>query len=135
MYPPIRPPSVPPEKVVSICGCRCRRMLTQRARNLGGTHFSVQALRRRSPCLIQAPAFRASTLRARVWAACLADALRSAAVRDAEAAPPAFPPLRTDEVSTALPRPEPPFLPPPVNLLTVAHARASASSRGTPCWR
>jgi hypothetical protein len=56
---------------------------------------------------------------------------REAAVRE-RAAPPSLPPFRDGEVSVFLPRPEPLFFPPPVSLLTVAHARRSASLRPTP---
>src|SRR5687767_14719281 len=71
-------------------------------------------------------------LRARVLAAFFAEADLSAAGRAAEAAPPFFPPFFAGALLTDLPRPEPPgFFPPPVILLTVAHARASASSSGT----
>src|SRR6478609_8442796 len=70
--------------------------------------------------------------RLRVAAAFLADAERSAAERDAEARAPSLPPFLDGPVSTALPRPEPLFFPPPVSLLTVAHARRSASFSATP---
>ena len=50
--------------------------------------------------------------------------------REAEALPPILPPLRRGEVSSACPRPEPLFLPPPVSLFTVAQARRSASLLG-----
>lgn len=59
----------------------------------------------------------------RVRAAFLAAAEREAGVR---AAAPCFPPLRAGALFTALPRPEPDFLPPPVILFTVAQARCSA---------
>src|SRR5688572_20733668 len=42
------------------------------------------------------------------------------------------PPLRDDTLVSGTPRPEPLLLPPPVSLFTVAHARRSASSSGTP---
>src|SRR5437868_8019300 len=42
-------------------------------------------------------------------------------------APPFFPPFFEDDLSSFLPRPEPLFLPPPEALLTVPHARRSAS--------
>ena len=48
------------------------------------------------------------------------------------AAPPLRPPLRLEERLVALPRPDPLFLPPPVSLLTVAHARRAASLEPTP---
>lgn len=76
-----------------------------------------------------------AALRARVCVAFLAEALRSAAVRAAEAAPPALPPFLAGSLLTCVPRPDPLFLPPPVILLTVAHARAAASSCGTPLSR
>src|SRR5687767_12464227 len=48
-------------------------------------------------------------------------------------APPFLPPFLAGAVLSFLPYPEPPgFLPPPVILLTVAHARFSASSSETP---
>ena len=46
--------------------------------------------------------------------------------------PPFCPPLRDEVWLTAWPRPEPDFFPPPVSLLTVAHARRSASPLETP---
>ena len=46
--------------------------------------------------------------------------------------PPFLPPLRLEAFDVFLPRPEPDFLPPPVDLFTVAHARASASFFETP---
>src|SRR6478736_353978 len=49
-----------------------------------------------------------------------------AALRAAVARPPSFPPFFAGLLSTFLPRPDPLFFPPPVILLTVAHARASA---------
>ena len=57
---------------------------------------------------------------------------RSAAEREADAAPPRRPPLWAGAWFSALPRPEPLFLPPPVSAFTVAHARRSASSSDTP---
>ena len=71
-------------------------------------------------------------LRLRVAAAFFAEAERAAAERRADAAPPRRPPLRDGSRLTDLPRPEPLFLPPFVSLLTVAHARRSASRRGVP---
>ena len=44
------------------------------------------------------------------------------------------PPLRDEDRFTGFPRPDPLFLPPPVSLLTVAQARASASSFDTPVF-
>jgi hypothetical protein len=63
----------------------------------------------------------------------LAEAERSAAVREAAALPPFSPPLWAAGWPVDLPRPEPPaFLPPPSSLLTVAQARRSASLAETP---
>jgi len=62
----------------------------------------------------------ADALRFRVAAPFLAEALRAAELRDAEAAPPLRPPFFAGAVFTGLPRPLPLFLPPPVILLTVA---------------
>jgi len=50
----------------------------------------------------------------------------------AAAAPPLRPPSRAGSLLVARPLPEPLFLPPPSILFTVAHARRSASLRGTP---
>jgi hypothetical protein len=47
-------------------------------------------------------------------------------------AAPFLPPLRAGPLFVLRPRPEPLFLPPPDILFTVAHARRSASSLGTP---
>jgi hypothetical protein len=52
--------------------------------------------------------------------------------REAEARPPFLPPFREELRFAFLPRPEPLFLPPPVSLFTVAHARRAASPRETP---
>src|SRR5262245_57511062 len=71
-------------------------------------------------------------LRARVLAAFFADADLAATERAAEARPPNRPPFFAGALLTFLPRPEPLFFPPPVLLLTVAHARRSASSFGIP---
>src|SRR5262245_9160251 len=65
----------------------------------------------------------AALFRLRVAAAFLAEAERSAAVRDADAAPPFLPPFLLEAWDSALPRPLPDFLPPPDSLLTVAQAR------------
>ena len=70
--------------------------------------------------------------RRRVEAAFRADAEREDFEREAEARPPFFPPFREELRFDFLPRPEPLFLPPPVSLFTVAHARLSASRRETP---
>jgi hypothetical protein len=70
--------------------------------------------------------------RLRVAAAFLADAERADFGREADARPPSFPPFLDEVFLTALPRPEPLFLPPPVSLFTVAHARRAASPRETP---
>jgi hypothetical protein len=54
--------------------------------------------------------------------------LRAVPVRLRAAAwPPFRPPLRAGSLFSAMPRPEPDFLPPPSDLLTVAQARRSAS--------
>src|SRR4051812_46344482 len=47
-------------------------------------------------------------------------------------APPFRPPARLALRLVVLPRPDPLFLPPPVSLLTVAHARCSATFFGVP---
>lgn len=65
--------------------------------------------------------------RARVRAAFLAEADRPAAGRAALAAPPIRPPFCAGFRLIGWPRPEPPFLPPPVMSLTVAQARRFAS--------
>ncbi len=68
--------------------------------------------------------FGAAALRVPVPDFFAAEALRvpvlvAVAVRGFFAAPPVRPPLREGDVSVALPRPLPDFLPPPVSLLTV----------------
>ncbi len=68
------------------------------------------------------PAF-AALFRFRVAAAFLAEADRSAAVRDDDVAPPFSPPLRLEACDSGLPCPLPDFSPPPDSLLTVAQAR------------
>jgi hypothetical protein len=70
--------------------------------------------------------------RLRVAAAFFADAERSAAERLADAWPPSRPPFRDEAWDSDFPRPDPLFFPPPLSLLTVAHALRSASSSGTP---
>jgi hypothetical protein len=65
----------------------------------------------------------AALVRLRVAAAVFAEAERSAAVRDDEAAPPFFPPFSLDAWDSGLPCPLPDFSPPPDSLLTVAQAR------------
>ena len=70
--------------------------------------------------------------RFRVAAAFLAEADLFAAGRAAEAAPPFLPPFRVGSLFSGFPRPDPLFLPPPEILFTVAQARCSASSFGTP---
>ena len=65
-------------------------------------------------------------------AAFLADAEREDAGRDAEAAPPFLPPSSLETWVSGTPRPLPDLLPPPDFSFTVAQARASASSSGTP---
>jgi HAMP domain-containing protein len=63
----------------------------------------------------------------------IADADRAAFGRDAAALPPSLPPLWAGDGFLGLPYPEPPgFSPPRSILFTVAHARRSASSFGTP---
>lgn len=49
-----------------------------------------------------------------------------------EAFPPLRPPFLAGALFSALPRPMPDFFPPPLDLLTVAHARRSASPFETP---
>jgi hypothetical protein len=69
----------------------------------------------------------------RVAAAFFADADLLALDREADAAPPFLPPLCAAGWPVLFPRPEPPgFFPPASSLLTVAHARRSASFSGTP---
>jgi hypothetical protein len=70
--------------------------------------------------------------RLRVEAAFRADAEREDFEREAEARPPFLPPFREELRFDFFPRPDPLFLPPPVSLFTVAHARLSASPRETP---
>ncbi len=74
----------------------------------------------------------AAWFRLRVAAAFLADAERSSAVREADAAPPFVPPTLLDTLVSAFPRPLPDLLPPPDSLFTVAQARLSATSFDTP---
>jgi hypothetical protein len=62
----------------------------------------------------------------------LAEAERAEAERLADAAPPLRPPFCAGPFIVGSPLPDPPFLPPPVILLTVAQARRSASFSGTP---
>src|SRR5215468_2331240 len=85
-----------------------------------------------SPLFPQSYAGYRPALRARVLAAFLAEADLAAAERLAEAALPLRPPFFAGALLTGLPFPDPLFLPPPVILLTVAHARRSASSSPTP---
>jgi hypothetical protein len=68
----------------------------------------------------------------RVAAAFLADVDREAAGRAAVVLAPIFPPRLEDTLVSFLVRPEPLLLPPPVSLLTVAHARRSDSFLLTP---
>ena len=88
--------------------------------------FSLKPL---APDLLVVHAF-ARLLRVRAAFFALAD--RAASGRAADDAPPFCPPFRAGVVLTGWPRPEPLFFPPPVILLTVAQARFSASSFGTP---
>src|SRR6202048_1138126 len=78
----------------------------------------------------------AVAFRLRVAAAFFAARDRAAAGRLAEALPPRGPPILPprfeDTLVSGTPRPEPLLLPPPVSLLTVAHARRSASFLPTP---
>src|SRR5438067_616954 len=61
-------------------------------------------------------------------------ARRLSLTRRRHRAPPVRPPLRIGSRFSAFPYPPPPrFSPPPWTLLTVAHARRSASPSGTPC--
>jgi hypothetical protein len=73
----------------------------------------------------------AGAFRLRVAVAFIAERDRAAAGRLAEALPPRGPPILPprfeDTLVSGAPRPEPLLLPPPVSLLTVAHARRSAS--------
>jgi hypothetical protein len=71
-------------------------------------------------------------LRLRVAAALRADAERAALLRLAEARPPFRPPFFAGPLLVFRPRPEPDFRPPPDIAFSVAQARRSASSRGTP---
>lgn len=68
----------------------------------------------------------------RVAAALRAEAERFDAGREAAALPPFVPPLRAGSLFSALPLPEPLFLPPPEVLFTVAQARFSATFLETP---
>jgi hypothetical protein len=70
--------------------------------------------------------------RVRVAAAFRAEADLAALLRAAAARPPFFPPFLDGARFTFFPRPDPLFFPPPVSLLTVAHARRAASFRDTP---
>ena len=85
-------------------------------------------LERLRPALLRPAAER----RRRVAAAFRAALEREDLERGAEARPPFRPPFRDELRLVFLPRPEPLFLPPPVSLFTVAHARRSASRRETP---
>lgn len=73
------------------------------------------------------PAFRL-----RVAAALRADAERAALLRLAAARPPFRPPFFVGALLVFRPRPEPDLRPPPDIAFSVAQARRSASSRGTP---
>jgi hypothetical protein len=61
-----------------------------------------------------------------------AEAERSTAVREANAAPPFWPPFLDEAWDSGLPWPEPLFSPPQLSLLTVGEARRSASFSATP---
>ena len=84
--------------------------------------------------LLRAVLLRAPALarRLRVAAAFLADFDFAAFDRLAEAAPPLRPPFFAGALFVFLPRPEPLFLPPPLDAFTVAQARLSASFFFTP---
>jgi hypothetical protein len=71
-------------------------------------------------------------LRLRVAAALRADAERAALLRLAEARPPFRPPFFVGPLLVFRPRPEPDLRPPPEIAFSVAQARRSASSLGTP---
>lgn len=73
-----------------------------------------------------------AAFRLRVAAAFFADADRSAALRDADAAPPVFPPFLAETCVSGTPRPLPDLFPPPDSLFTVAQARRFASLSDTP---
>jgi hypothetical protein len=79
---------------------------------------------------IHAPDF--ALFRLRVAAAFFAEAERSSAVRDDDAAPPFLPPFFLETFVSAFPFPLPDLFPPPDSLLTVAQAREAASLSGTP---
>jgi hypothetical protein len=68
----------------------------------------------------------------RVAAAFRAEADRADFGRDADARPPIRPPFRAGALFVLFPRPAPLFRPPPDISFSVAHARRSASFRGTP---
>ena len=85
----------------------------------------------RHECYLEPPFF-APPLRARVLADFFAETDFAAAGRAAAALPPRSPPFFAGALFSALPRPDPLFLPPPEILLTVAHARRSASSSDAP---
>ena len=95
-------------------------------RSSAGRQAARSLLRLRVAAAFLADAERSS--RDREAAAFLAEADRSSFEREAEAAPPFRPPFSEETVVSGRPRPEPDLLPPPLSLLTVAHARRSASS-------
>jgi hypothetical protein len=70
--------------------------------------------------------------RFRVAAALRADAERADLLRFAEARPPSLPPFFAGLLLVFRPRPDPDLRPPPDIAFSVAQARRSASSRGTP---
>jgi hypothetical protein len=76
--------------------------------------------------------FRVAALRFRVAAAFRAEADRADFGRDADMRPPIRPPFRAGALFVFFPRPAPLFRPPPDISFSVAHARRSASFRGTP---
>jgi hypothetical protein len=97
---------------------------------LPGTNTRGSRFPRIASFWCQVPAL--DLFRLRVAAAFFADADRSAAGREAEAAPPIRPPFLLDTLLSGTSRPLPDLFPPPVSLLTVAQARDAASFSGTP---
>src|SRR5262245_44336205 len=103
--------------------------VTLRVTSPGSTRKRPGLVTRSVTATIYRPAARR---RARVGAAFRADADRADFGRAADAAPPIRPPFFAGARFGRLPTPDPPFLPPPVVAFTVAQARRSASSSGTP---